>query len=140
MTEMRGTGEQIERDRRRRKFLIIGGILAISFVGGFIAGFTEVESFLEGDRTWPPALSIGLAFAYIAALIGGGMALSRQTDEFEVQAQMKSASLAAAAYLFVYPPWFLLWMADLVREPMHGALFILFWAALALSSTFYRFR
>ncbi len=140
VTEARGTGEQLERARRRRKQIIIGGIFIVGFIGGIITGFTQVESLLEGTGTWPAPLSIGLACAYLAAVVGGGIAMSRQSDEFEIQARYKSASLAAGTYAIVYPPWFLLWMADLVREPMHGVLFILFWVALAVSSIFYSFR
>ena len=135
-----GTGEQLDRQRRRRKGIIIGGLVIVGFVGGFITGYTEAESLFTGPRTWPAPMSIGLAIAYVAAVIGGGIAISRQTDEFELQAQYKAVAVAAASYMLIYPPWFLLWMADLVREPMHGVLFLLFWLSLALSSLFYRFR
>jgi hypothetical protein len=134
------SGEQLEQARRRRKAVIIGGLVVIGFAGGFITGFTEAKSLFSGERSWPPGLSIGLACAYLAAVIGGGMAISRQTDEFEQQTQYKAVAVAALAYLLVYPPWFLLWMADLAREPIHWVLFLIFWVALALASIFYRFR
>lgn len=135
-----GSGEQLDRQRRGRKRVIVGGIVAIGFFGGFIVGFNEAESLFTGPRIWPAPFAIGLSLAYLAAIIGGGMALSRQTDEFEQQTQYKAVAVAAAAYLLIYPPWFLLWMADLVREPMHGILFLAFWVSLALASLFYRFR
>lgn len=139
-SEPQGSGEQLEKARRRRKAVIIGGGVVVAFVGGFIVGFTEADSLFIGGSAWPAPLSIGLACAYLALIVGGGLALSRQTDEFELQAQYKAVALAAAGYMLVYPPWFLLWMADLVREPMHGVLFLIFWASLALASLFYRFR
>ena len=134
------SGEQIDRQRRRRKGVIIGSIVAIGFAGGFIVGFNEAENLFTGPRSWPAPFAIGLSLAYLAAIIGGGIALSHQTDEFEQQIQYKAVAVAAAAYLLIYPPWFLLWMADLVREPMHGILFLAFWVSLALASLFYRFR
>ena len=139
-SEPADSGEQIDRQRRRPKGIIIGPIVAIGFAGGFIVGFNEAESLFTGPRIWPAPFAIGLSLAYLAAIIGGGIALSRQTDEFEQQIQYKSAAVAAAAYLLIYPPWFLLWMADLVREPMHGILFLAFWVSLASASLFYRFR
>ena len=138
--ESADSGERIDRQRRRRKGVIIGGLVVVGFVGGFIIGFTEAESLFTGPRIWPAPFAIGLAFAYLAAILGGGIALSRQTDEFEQLTQYKAAAVAGAVYLVLYPPWFLLWMADLVREPMHGILFLIFWASLALASLFYRFR
>lgn len=135
-----GEGERLDRQRRARKRVIIGGLIIVGFGGGFIVGFTEAEGLITGERNWPPALSIGLATAYLAAMIGGGLAIQRQTDEFELQAQYKAVAAAAAGYMMIYPPWFILWMANLVREPMHGVLFIIFWLSLALASLFYRFR
>ena len=135
-----GAGEKLDRQRRRRKWIIIGGLAIIGFVGGFITGFTEADTMFSGPRAWPAPLSIGLAVAYLATLLGGGIALARHTDEFELQAQYKAVAAAAAAYMLIYPPWFVLWMADLVREPMHGVLFLVFWLSLALASLFYRFR
>jgi hypothetical protein len=140
-SEPLGEGERLDRQRRFRKRIIIGGLIIIGFVGGFITGFTEAESLLEGGTgAWPPALSIGLACAYLAGMIGGGLAISRHTDEFELQTQYKAVAAAAAGYMLIYPPWFVLWMGNLVREPMHGVLFLIFWVSLALASLFYRFR
>ena len=135
-----GSGEERDRHRRRRKMIVIGGIVLIGFIGGFITGYTEAESLFTGPRIWPAPFAIGLAFSYLAAIVGGGIALARHTDEFEQQTQYKAVAVAAAGYLLIYPPWFLLWMADLVREPMHGVLFLVFWVSLALASLFYRFR
>ena len=140
-SEPLGTGEQLDRQRLRRKRIIIGGVIVVGFFSGFIVGFTEAENLLTGAGSpWPAPLSIGLAVSYLAAIFGGGIALSRHTDEFELQAQYKAVAAAAAGYMIIYPPWFVLWMADLVREPMHGVLFLVFWVSLALASLFYRFR
>jgi hypothetical protein len=140
VSEPADSGERLDKQRRRRKKVIVGAIVAIGFAGGVIVGYNEAQSLFSGERTWPAPFAVGLSLAYLAAIIGGGIALSRQTDEFEQQIQYKSAAIAAAAYLLIYPPWFLLWMADLVREPMHGILFLAFWVSLALASLFYRFR
>ena len=133
-------GQRLEFARRRRKWVILGGLIVVGFAGGFISGFTQADNLFTGATAWPPALSIGLALAYLGAVIGGGIAIGRQSDEFELQTQYKAVAVAAAAYLLVYPPWFLLWMANLVREPIHCVLFLIFWGVLALASLFYRFR
>lgn len=138
--EPAGSGEERDRQRQQRKRIILGGLILIGFVGGFITGYKEAESLFTGPRIWPAPFAVGLALAYLAAIVGGGIALGRHTDEFEQQTQYKAVAVAAVAYLLIYPPWFLLWMADLVREPMHGVLFLVFWVSLALASLFYRFR
>jgi MFS family permease len=138
-SEPRGTGEQLERQRRGRKAVIIGGLIVVGFTIGFVTGFSQADNlFVAGS--WPQALSMGLAVAYLATVIGGGIALSRHSDEFELNAQYKAAAAAGAAYMLIYPPWFLLWMGDVAVEPMHGVLFLAFWLVLALASIFYRFR
>ena len=133
-------GENAERARRNRKLQIIGGVFAVGMIVGFMIGYREAESLFDGSQAWPPAMAIGIALSYLAAVIGGGIALSRHTDEFERMAQYKAVAVAALVYMLAYPVWFVLWMAALVPEPHHGLLFIAFWFTLAAASLFYRFR
>ena len=142
VSEPAGAGEQQERARRRRKSWITGITFGAGVVSGMLIGFQEGEKLFVGSDAdgWPPALAIGLVLVYVTVVLVGGFALSRQTDEFELQRQYKAVAAAALVYVMVYPVWFVLWMADLVVEPMHGALFILFWLSLAAAFLFYRFR
>ncbi len=142
VSEAAGTGEQQERARRTRKAWILGGAFATGLVAGVLVGFQEGENIFVGSDAdgWPPALAIGLALSYLLVVMLGGLALSRQTDEFELQRQYKAVSAAAFVYAMAYPVWFVLWMGQLVPEPMHGALFILFWLSLLGAFLFYRFR
>lgn len=136
----REAGEQIERVRRNRKLQIIGGVFAIGMIVGFLVGYQDAQALFDGSRAWPPAMAIGIALSYLGAVIGGGAALSRHTDEFERMAQYRAVAFAALVYMLVYPVWFALWMGALVPEPQHGVLFIAFWASLAGASLFQRFR
>ncbi len=140
MSDVRGHGEAIERTRRRRKYTIIGGAAAVGMTVGFMIGYTEAENFFQDMSGWPPAMAIGIALSYLAAVIGGGVALARHTDEVELQTQYKAVAVAAMVYILIYPTWFALWMGGLVPEPMHSALFIAFWLSLAGASLFYQFR
>ena len=137
-----GTGERLERARRFRKMVIIGGILVVGIATGFLAGMRDADALFTRGATdaWPPAMAIGIALSFLAAVIGGGIALGRQTDEVERLAQYKAAAAAALAYMLTYPVWFALWMGELAPEPMHGALFGLFWLTLLLALLFYKFR
>jgi len=134
-----GSGEAMERLAKRKKWIIIGGLIVVGLVTGFLAGFYEADGLLDGGG-WPPSLALGIAFSYLAAIVGGGIAMTRQMDEVELQTQTRAVSFAAGIYIIVYPSWFVLWKGGFVVEPIHWALFVIFWLALALSSLYYRYR
>ena len=135
-----GAGEQRERARRRRKAWIVGGVFTVGMVAGFAMGWREAQHLFAGSEGWPPAMTIAIALSYVIAVVGGGMLLSRQTDEVELQSQYKAVAAAALVYALIYPVWFVLWMGSLAPEPMHGILFIAFWVSLLGAFLFYRFR
>jgi hypothetical protein len=134
------SGEALERSRRRRKYAIFALIFALAFPAGFLVGFTEADELLIMADRWPAPLALGLSFAYLALVLGGAIALSRQVDEVERLAKYKAVTLAAGTYLIVYPVWFLWWKGGFVPEPMHVALYVGFLVVFALASLFYRFR
>ena len=135
-----GEGERIEERRRRRKYWIIGGSFTVGLAAGVTVGLHEGEDLFAMPVSWPPAMAIGLAFAYVVAVIGGGLAMARHTDEVERQVQYKAVAFAALLYALVYPVWLCLWFGGLVPEPMHGALFLVFWFGMIAGSLFYKFR
>ena len=140
VSEPAGEGEALERARRRRKLAIFAILCLLAFPAGFAIGFTEADELLVMDDRWPPALAAGLAAAYLALVVGGAIALSRQVDEFDRMARYKSAAAAASAFAIVYPTWFLLWKGGFVPEPMHGLLYLGFMAIFVIASLFHRFR
>ncbi|HYD14374.1 MAG TPA: hypothetical protein VEC11_16130 [Allosphingosinicella sp.] len=139
-TEGAASGEVLERNRRRRKFWIIGTLFVAGFVGGFTAGFTQADDLLDPNHFWPPALAISLAAAFLVVVIVGAIFYGRHLDEFEKAAKQKSVVAAAGAYVLVYPVWLLLWKGGLVREPMHFVIFIGFVAVMGLAKLFHRVR
>ncbi len=141
VSDSQESGERLERERRNRKSAIFAGLMAVGGVIGFMIGMLDGDAMMRSSSDgWPQAVSIGIAISYLASVIGGGIALSRQIDEVERLDQYKAVAAAALTYALVYPVWLALWMGNLVREPMHGVLFGLFWVALFLASLFYRFR
>jgi len=140
VSEPATSGEALERGRRRRKIAIMVLIFVLAFPAGFMVGFTEADDLLVMEDRWPPALALGLSFAYLGLVVGGAIALSRQVDEVERTIKLKAVSAAASAYVIVYPTWFLWWKGGFVAEPMHVALYVGFLAVFLLASLFYRFR
>lgn len=134
------SGEALERSRRSRKVWLIGTLVAVGFVAGFLGGYTQADALFDPAQKWPPALGVGLAILYLVAVIGGGLLLSRFTDEFERMAQYKATTAGAISYIVVYPVWLLLWKSGLVPEPMHFIIYLLFMAVVLIASLFYRVR
>jgi F0F1-type ATP synthase assembly protein I len=136
----RGQGEQLERTQRRRRRTVIGVLFVAGLISGVYMGYTVADDGFGFAKPWSPTACLVLAGAYLAAMTLGSLALSRHMDEVERQAQYKAAAAAGAVYVTVYPVWFLLWKGGFAVEPIHWALFLMFWLALAISSILYRVR
>jgi len=135
-----GVGERRERSARRVRH----GIKAALFVTGLAVGIYVGGALIGGDfdfaAPWPPAAALAIAAVYLVAMIAGGLLISRSLDELERSRTYRAAAAAGNVYLLVYPTWFALWKGGFVPEPVHWALFILFWLSLALATLWYRFR
>jgi hypothetical protein len=125
----RGVGETAERARLKRLLIILGTCAVVGFVPGFFIGYTDAESLFDESTDWPAWLSIGLPVLLIGTAVIGGLRAQRHYDEHQRLIIYKSISFAAATYFFSYPAWFFLWKGGFVPEPMHGALFGIFYAA-----------
>ena len=136
----RGAGEEMERAQRRRRRVIIGILFALGLVTGAYGGYRMAETDFDLAQPWSPTICLVLAAAYVAAMILGSIALDKHMDEVERQVHYKAAAVAGGVYAIVYPTWFLLWKGGFAGEPIHWALFILFWVALAASTVYYRYR
>ena len=132
-------GEAAERATRRRRLMILSGPFAAGLMLGGYVGFREFD-ILSGNADWPPAVAIGLAAAFLLSVLGASLLLNRQMDEVERLNSYRASSIAGTFYFIAYPVWFLLWKGGLVPEPMHGALFLGFWAILIAAYLYYRYR
>jgi len=137
---MPGTGEAAERLQQKRRKTILGIIVGVGFASGGYIGFTVAHGGFDFSAPWSPAACLVIAALYLLAMTWGSVAGSKHMDEVEEQRGYKAGTTAAAAYLIVYPIWFLLWKGGFVPEPIHWALFVMFWLVLAGSSIYYRYR
>jgi hypothetical protein len=137
----RGEGERHEAARRRSRWLIVGALFVAGIVPGFYLGYQDGAALAESrTAVWPRPLVAALIGFYLLAVVGGGMLLNRVADDFDRQVGYKTVSFAGTVLMIVYPVWYVLWRGDLVREPVHWVLFLLFWLSLVLAGLFYRFR
>ncbi len=67
--------------------------------------------------------------------------LSRRGPEVSRRRQpVPLVASCAAGYFFGYPAWFCLWKGGFLPEPMHGALFGIFYACFILGFIYNRLR
>ncbi|GLR48493.1 hypothetical protein [Sphingomonas astaxanthinifaciens] len=134
------SGELRLKQRERKIWLIKGSLFAIGLVSGGIVGYLVADDGFAPDAKWPPSLAIGLVATFLAAIGIGSWLLRALCDEVERQLQYKATAAAGLFYVLAYPVWFVLWKGGLLPEPSHWMLFLGFYAALAASYLFYRFR
>ena len=132
-----GEGERRERAVRRRKWAIKGALFAVGLFSGLYIGSVTAASDFDLSAPWSPAASLLIAGFYLMAMALGSWALARTQDEMERNRGYKAAAVGAGVYVFVYPTWFLLWKGGFAPEPIHWAIFILFWFSLAAATVGY---
>lgn len=136
-----GEGERRDAARRRKRWLIVAVLALVGVVPGFYMGYQDGAAMAQSrPAVWSPTFAAVMAGIYLVAVIGGGILLSRVTDELERQRGYKAVSFAGTVLMMVYPTWFLLWRGGFVPEPIHWMLFVLFWLSLVLASLWYRYR
>jgi hypothetical protein len=135
-----GEGERLQRTQMRRHIAVKGTLFTLGLGSGVYLGYTLVRTGLDLNAPWPPTIAILIAVLYVVAVLGGSLILDKSIDEVERHRGYKAVAAAGAAYMLVYPVWFLLWKAALVVEPIHWLLFIGFWLLLIASAVYYRFR
>jgi hypothetical protein len=141
MVEPRGgEGERREAAVRRRRLFVFGALFAAGLLSGLYVGSDGGAAMLDSGARWSAPVSLGLAAIFLTAMIGGTMALRNATDELQREIAARAMAAAGGVFVLLYPLWFLLWKGGLLPEPMHAALFLVFWLTLALATLWYRFR
>lgn len=134
-------GDAGPENRIDRQLKIIKGLLfGVGLACGAYSGWYVAANGLDFNSPWPPELAAAIASLYLLAMLIGSIALSKVMDEVEKGRAYKASAFAGSIYLIVYPVWFLMWKGGFVAEPLHWALFLLFWASLASATAYYRFR
>ena len=134
-----GSGEQIERHKRRRRWLALGLLALLGMAVGMVAGRLDKET-VSGMTQWPQAAAVGLAALYLLVMGGGQWLSDRSADELERHRNARSMVIGAYGYMSVYPVWYALWRGGFVPEPDHQLLFLIFVVSLLLGAILARFR
>jgi MFS family permease len=140
VSELVSEGERLERNRRRRKLLIIGTLAMVGGISGGIVGGHEADRLFDLAHPWSPTLCLAIASLFLLAVGIGKFALRGQVDEVERMAKLRATHVGASLFLIGYPIWFLLWKGGFVPEPQHVIIYAVLLVVMLLASLFYKFR
>ena len=135
MTQSERTGTAVERQLRRRYWMLTIGLLAVALAIGLAGRASQ-----GADGTMAPALAVALAAAVVLFIVGGTWIYFRSVDELEWASNLVACFWGFNAFLVGFPAWHILWKGGLVEKPEAAALY-LGAAAVALAAYLWkRFR
>jgi len=119
-----GEGERLHAARRKRFWMIFGGLMAVGVVGGVIGGFvTEVNE--SGGVLSPTMVYLAAAGVLItvALFIYGSWKFFGSVDEVEVADNLWGSLIGFYAYAILLPSWWAFDKLGLVPEPNDWAIY-----------------
>ena len=111
------TGEQRERQRRRRFWGVLGLLAAVVAPIGGIIGFNAGKQgldFAQALDALSPSLLGWLAILYAVALVIGSWRFVKVIDEVELADNLWASAAGFYFYAIVFPCWWLMAKADWV--------------------------
>ena len=121
-----GEGEFRERARRRRFWMVIGGIAAAGMITGFVSGVLAAYNQVPPDQVWasiPDGIAIGFVAVALIAFNIGCWAFVRAIDEVELVDNLWGSTIGFFVYAMLFPAWWVLGEAGVVGEPNHWFIF-----------------
>ena len=134
-----GEGERLHAARRRRFWLILGGLALIGAIGGFVGGFVTGFSDAGGPANSPEFAYLGAAGVALTAvlMIYGSWKFFVGVDEVELADNLWGSLIGFYAYAILLPAWWALAKLNLVREPNH---WVIYGASLGIARAAYLYR
>ena len=116
-------GERKEAGTRRLFWGMMGGSAFFALVTSAVLQSSGAGTSMFSSSALSPATAITLSLAYLIGGAAAAIVYFGRMDELETRDNMWGATAAATVVLFVYPPWLLLWRAQLMGEPSHYAIY-----------------
>lgn len=134
---MTGEGERLHAARRRRFWLLLGGLALIGAAGGFVKEMITAQA---GGATLSPGMAIFAAAAVIIVAVlaaGGSWHFFRNVDEVEVADNLWGSLIGFYAYVILLPVWWALSKLGFTPAPDQWVIYITS-MAVAVAAYFYR--
>lgn len=118
--DRRSEGERLHDQRRRRFWLLIGGLALIGFVGGLVGGFIKSQSSIDPGSMW---LGIGGVSIAIVLAIYGSWKFFVSVDEVELADNLWGSLIGFYAYAILLPAWWALDKLNAAPPPDHWTIY-----------------
>jgi hypothetical protein len=120
-----GEGERLHAARRRRYWLMIGGLGLIGAIGGFVSGFIQDHAAGSGTGLSPAMTSVAVAGVFIVALLAAWASwrFFVTVDEVEVADNLWGSLIGFYTYAILLPVWWSLEKLGRAPEPDQWVIF-----------------
>ena len=134
-----GEGERLHAQRRRRFWIILGWLLAIGAIAGFLSGV--VAGFIDGRRgEGTVGLTIfgtaGVAVLVIGTIYGSWRFFT-SVDEVEIADNLWASLIGFYAYAILFPAW---WALSEIKVTTAPDQWVIYGVALLTASAAYLYR
>ena len=121
----RGEGERLHAQRRRRFWLILGGLAGIGMVAGFLSGFVKGYADGSGTALDPTLVTVLACGVVLAALVTayGSWRFFVTVDEVEVADNLWGSLIGFYVYAILFPSWWALNKLERAPEVDHWLIF-----------------
>jgi len=129
-----GEGERAEAARRRR---VAATVIASLLIGAVLIAGTM--AFKQDHGYLAPGWAVAFVAIYLGALLLCWRACHR-VDEVEIRRSTDAMAMGGVVYAIVYPAWYFLSRGRLVIEPDDKAIFMIVFAACAITYFWKKYR
>ena len=134
-----GEGERLYAQRRKRFWMILGGLMALGMASGFAAGFVSGFADARGMTVQPLYGTVGAAVVIVVAILAAYLSwrFFVTVDEVEVADNLWGSLIGLYTYAILFPAWWAL--AELGKAPRPDD-WIIFGATMIAATAAYAIR
>lgn len=120
-----GEGERLHAQRRRRFWLILGGLALAGLIGGFLSGFVAGYADARQATVEPLYGTVGAVGAVLLAIVVvfGSWRFFASVDELEVADNLWGSLIGLYTYAILFPLWWALNRLGYAPEPDHWIIY-----------------
>lgn len=135
----RGEGERLHAERRRRFWLILGGLAGVGMVAGFFGGFVKGYADGSGVDLAPTMVTLLACGVVLTAIVTayGSWRFFVTVDEVEVADNLWGSLIGFYVYAILFPAWWAIHRLGQAPEPDD---WLIFGAAMITATIAYGIR
>ena len=134
-----GEGERLYAERRKRFWMILGGLALVGMVCGFVAGFVSGYADARGLTVEPLYETVGSVGVVLMAILTAFLSwrFFVSVDELEVADNLWGSLIGFYVYAILFPAWWALNQLNHAPEPDD---WVIFGASVVTATAAYAYR